>query len=191
VQPCVSAESEGTVTNLDGKDLELRPAGRSGGDCKSGWKIIRRLGAELGLEGFEQVSLAEVCNELGAIRAGRIQNSKPKQVQAWKPEKGFYRIGDLPLYGLDALCRRSNALQATVHAESDFAGLNPKDAKRLKLENGNKLRLTQGGAEIEMPLRVLDDVPEGGVWLRSATCATSGLGEAIGPIKVAIAEGAS
>ena len=82
---------------------------------------------------------------------------------------GLHRIGDVPIYAVDALCRRSAPLQQTAHAANDWLGLNPADAGRLGLADGAMARVSQGGQSAEFEVRVSEKVPEGGAWLRSAT----------------------
>ncbi len=54
------------------------------------------------------------------------------------PQKvaGLYRVGELAMYSVDALCRHSEELQQTVHAQNDFVGLNAQDATELGLSDG-------------------------------------------------------
>lgn len=91
------------------------------------------------------------------------------------------------MFSVDALCRRSDPLQATDHADSQFVGLNPKDAHRLGLIHRGRARVRQGEHFIETEVRVSDKVPAGAAWLRSATCQTRELGHAVGPVSVEVA----
>ena len=93
------------------------------------------------------------------------------------------------MYSVDALCRRSEPLQQTVHAQSLFVGLCPADAANLGLANGDAASVEQESAAVELPVRVSREVPEGAAWVRSGTCATRTLGDAIGPVKVSKAGG--
>ena len=99
-------------------------------------------------------------------------------------EQGLYRIGELAMYSIDALCRRSEALQQTAQADSDFVGLNPLDAIHLGLSDGGKARVRQGESVAELEVRFLDRVPQGGAWVRSGT---GGLGQAVAPVIVEVA----
>jgi NADH-quinone oxidoreductase subunit G len=65
------AESEGSLLNLDGDTMKFAPAGKASGDSRPGWKILRRLGNELGLEGFNQISLG------GWNHQGQFQPERP------------------------------------------------------------------------------------------------------------------
>ena len=99
----------------------------------------------------------------------------------------LFRIGEIPMYSVDALCRRSEALQQTVQAQSQFIGLNPADADRLGLKDGSMARVGQGGNFAELAVRVSRKVPAGGAWVRSAICATRELEQAVAPVVVEVA----
>ncbi|MGH8033808.1 MAG: molybdopterin-dependent oxidoreductase, partial [Lysobacterales bacterium] len=189
------AESEGSLVNLDGTTIAFTPAGTVQGEARPGWKILRRLGDALGLEGFGQASLTELQAEMqamlqtprgeqsytGAELPGGWQQSDTAQAGV------LYRVGEVPMYSVDALCRRAAALQQTVHADSEFVGLNPLDAGRLGLSEGGTARVRQAGAFTELTVRVSDRVPAGAAWLRSATACTRELGLSTGPVQVEVA----
>ena len=179
-------ESEGSMVNYDGSVLAFAAAARPSGQARAGWKILRKLGGQLGLEGFSQVSLAEVQNDMQLALAGEaVPQSEPELGAAGG--EGLHRIGDVPMYAVDALCRRARPLQNTTLADVDFIALNGADAARIGLADGAKARVSQGGMECEFEVRISDRVPAGGAWLKSATCATRMLGHAFAPINVEVA----
>jgi NADH-quinone oxidoreductase subunit G len=181
------AESEGSLLNLDGEAFSYSPAGRAEGEAKPGWKILRRLGAELGLEGFDQVDLAGLQQEmLHQTRAGEVAPGECS-LELSESGNGLHRVGEVPMYSVDALCRRAGALQQTAQAQSMFVGLNPHDASRFGLTHGGKARIRQGESHAELTVRVTEAVPSGAAWVRSATCSTRVLGAATGPITVEVA----
>jgi NADH-quinone oxidoreductase subunit G len=185
------AESEGSLVNLNGDVVEFSPAGKAQGDAKPGWKILRRLGAALELDGFAQVSLNQVQTEMRSeFETSNSPAERPSadpELQVIEAGNDLYRIGEVPMYSSDAVCRRADALQQSVHAFSQFVGLNPVDATRLGLSDGGTARVHQGEAYTELEVRVRDQVPVGGAWVRSGTCSTRELGSATGPIKVEVA----
>ena len=183
-----AAESEGSVVNLNGVTQSFAAAAKALGDARPGWKILRRLGGELGLKGFGQVSLAEVQADLQTAVEGA--RAAPSAVTLDDPaeEGGLHRIGEVAMYSVDALCRRSTPLQQTAQAGSGFVGLNPADARRLGLTDGAAALLRQGEQQGEAQVAVDDRVPVGGAWLRSATCASRTLGHAVAPITIAAAK---
>jgi NADH-quinone oxidoreductase subunit G len=178
------AESEGTLHSLNGDVIRFQPAGKASGECRPGWKILRRLGAALELEGFGQTSLDELRAEMDAAIEGEASTGDWPDIKPAKAAKGLYRIGEVPMYSVDALCRRAAALQKTVHADSMFLALSPADARALGLVEGDAVRAEQGGASAEFPLQVSARVPDGGCWLRSSTCASRALGDSLGAVKV-------
>ena len=180
-------ESEGSMVNYDGTVLNFGAAAKALGQARAGWKILRRLGGALKLEGFSQVSLDDVQNDMRAVVEGwQAEAVEPLLGEAGVGE-GLHRIGDVPPYAIDALCRRAQPLQKTVHADVDFIGLNAADAERLGLAEGATARVSQGGMAIELEVRISDGVPEGGAWVRSATCSTRKLGHAFAAIEVEVA----
>ena len=181
------AESEGSLVNLDGVTMNFKAAGKALGDARPGWKILRRLGAEMGLDGFHQINVEEVAAELQAESDSASVTPSEPDLAEMAYEDSLYRIGELPMYSIDAVCRRSEPLQQTAQAQSMFLGLNPEDAARLGLSDGVKARVRQGGQQAELDVRVSGKVPVGGAWLRSASCATRELGHAVAPIIVEVA----
>jgi NADH-quinone oxidoreductase subunit G len=181
------AESEGSLVNLDGEQLNFSAAGKSSGEARPGWKILRKLGGDLGLQGFDQTCLADV--QAAMANAGQIESAAAGEVALSEPEyeSGFYRIGEQPMYSIDPQCRRSAPLQQTAQAQSMFVGLSPADAARLGLEEGSKARVRQGEQQAEFEVRISDRVPEGGAWLRSSTCSTRMLKRSVAPITVEVA----
>jgi NADH-quinone oxidoreductase subunit G len=182
------AEAEGSMVNLDGTSQAFAAAVKAQGEARAGWKILRRLGSALELSGFGQVSLADVQGDLQRAlqEVGQEASAARPAPQLDEPATaaGLHRIGEVAMYSVDALCRRAAPLQQTEQARSGFLGLNPADARRLGTSDGARVRVSQGGQEAELELEVSERVPEGGAWLRSATCATRMLGHAIAPLVV-------
>ena len=180
------AESEGSLVNLDGTVMSFRAAGKPQGEARSGWKIIHRIGTELRLDGFKQVSVEDVLADLqSAIRAADTVQKEPVLSEI-SHESGLYRAGDLAMYSIDPLCRRSLPLQETEQAGKLFLGLNPEDAARLGLNEGAMARVRQGDFQAEFEVSVRASVPAGGAWLRSATAAARELGHAVAPLTVEV-----
>jgi predicted molibdopterin-dependent oxidoreductase YjgC len=88
------------------------------------------------------------------------------------------------MYGVDALCRRSDVLQQTVHADNDFVGINPDDAGSRGLEDGREVKVSQADGQVTLPVRICNELPVGAVWVKCATDAAKALGDSFGPISV-------
>ncbi|MGH8031001.1 MAG: NADH-quinone oxidoreductase subunit NuoG [Luteimonas sp.] len=61
-------EIDATLTNLDGVDQHAVAAGKLPGDARPGWRVLRALGGDLGVPGFEFADLA-------GLRAGMKRDS--------------------------------------------------------------------------------------------------------------------
>lgn len=183
------AESEGRFYTLDGQSFDVQAAVKASGQAKPGWKILRQMGAALELEGFNQVDRAGLLNEMQA-EIGQPNNSTDDvdmdalDLAAPQHGAGLYRVGELAMYSVDALCRRSEELQHTVHAQNDFVGLNVQDARELALSDGQHANVSQGGAHTSLPVRICNELPVGAVWVKSAIGVAVGLGDSFGPISV-------
>jgi NADH-quinone oxidoreductase subunit G len=178
------AESEGLFYTLDGQSFVAEAAISSSGQARPGWKILRRLGAELELDGFSQVDIASLREEMLSEIADADCETSEVELVAPKAEGDFYRVGEVAMYAVDALCRRSEYLQQTVHAENAFVGLNPDDAGRKGFADGHEVKVSQGGGHVILPVRLCDELPAGAVWVKSATEAGISLGDSFGPISV-------
>ena len=88
------------------------------------------------------------------------------------------------MYSADALCRRSEYLQQTVHADNAFVGLSPDDAGRKGLVEGSDVKVSQGEGRVILPVRIFNELPAGAVWVKSATSVSNELGDSFGPINV-------
>ncbi len=178
------AESEGLFYSLDGQVIEVDAAASLSGQARPGWKILRRLGAELELDGFSQVDSTSLRSEMldGINHASKVAGGV--ELAAPKTNGDFYRVGDVAMYSVDALCRRSDYLQHTAHAETAFVGLNPDDAGRKGLVDGHEVKVSQGTESVILPVRICSELPAGAVWVKSATDDSKTLGDSFGPISV-------
>ena len=178
------AESEGLFYTFDGQSIVAETAVRPSGQARPGWKILRRLGAELELDGFSQVDIAALREEVLAGISQADKSNGEVELAAPKAAADLYRVGDVAMYAVDALCRRSEYLQQTVHAESNFVGLNPDDAGRKGLVEGHEVKVSQGGEHVILAVRLCGELPAGAVLVQSATGAGKALGDSFGPISV-------
>jgi NADH-quinone oxidoreductase subunit G len=178
------AESEGLFYSLDGQSFAAEVAVKASGQSRPGWKILRRLGAELELDGFSQVDIGSLRDEMLAEidQAG----FSAEEIKLTTPATGgdYHRVGDVPIYSVDPVCRRSGYLQETVHADNDFVGLNPDDAGSKGLVEGREVKVSQGENHVTLPIRICNELPAGAVWVKSATNVSMTLGDSFGPISV-------
>jgi len=178
------AESEGLFYTLDGQSFATKPAIKAAGQAKPGWKILRRMGTELELDGFSQVNMAALRHEMLSEADNAYFSAVDVELAAPKSGSGLYRVGEVAMYAVDAMCRRSDVLQQTVHADTASVGINPDDAASRGLEDGCEVKVSQAGGQVTLPLRICTELPVGAVWVKSATSVGKALGDSFGPISV-------
>jgi len=178
------AESEGLLYSIDGQSFSVEPAASSAGQSRSGWKILRRLGTELELDGFSQVNIASLREEMLAEIGGGDYTAGEVELAVPGVQGDLYRVGEVAMYAVDGLCRRSEHLQHTVHAENSWVGLNPDDAGSKGLVEDREVKVSQGNGHITLPVCIFNELPVGAVWVKSATNESNELGDSFGPISV-------
>ncbi|NDY96073.1 NADH-quinone oxidoreductase subunit NuoG [Wenzhouxiangella limi] len=183
-------ETDGSYINLDGTDQAFRAAIKPPFEAREGWKILRRLGEMLGLEGFDFVSLEAVVDSLQADATTRTETDAQSLAKDLTPpavsDQELARIGDVPMFAGDALVRRSRPLQQTSHADAPVARLHPATAERLGLSQAQRVRVRQDQdyAEAAFELRLDSAVAVDALWLPVAVPEVASLGPAYGPISL-------
>ncbi len=106
------AETSGSYVSVEGRWQEFRGCARPFGEARPGWKILRVLGNQLGLEGFGHESSAEVLAELRSVAGNAAYDGRMAAGDARRPGRRG-ESAPLPMYAVDALVRRAPALQRT------------------------------------------------------------------------------
>jgi len=113
------AETSGTYVNLEGRWQSHPGAVAPPGEARPGWKILRVLGNLLQLQGFDEASSEEVRDRLRAEvdpavgAGGAAATAVPPALPAAASAALAVSALDIPMYAIDAVLRRSPALQAT------------------------------------------------------------------------------
>ncbi len=173
-------EIDATLTNLDGRDQIAVPAGKLPGEARAGWRVLRALGGELGLPGFEFTDLAGLRSGI-APRAVAPTKSEAVAVDG----EGFELAVSQAIYRGDAVTRRAEALQAHPLTTGPRITLHPDDAKAggLAVDTMAKVSNTIGTATLQITID--DRVAKGAAWIESGYGATAALGA--GRVKVVAA----
>ena len=106
------AETSGTYVSLDGTWQSVPGAAQPLGESRPGWKVLRVLGNLTGLAGFDYQSSGEVLAELRA-RCTDATSLPAPAARVIELQGATVAVDDVPIYRVDALVRRSPALQAT------------------------------------------------------------------------------
>ncbi|MGD8907705.1 MAG: NADH-quinone oxidoreductase subunit NuoG [Chromatiales bacterium] len=181
------AETAGTYVNAEGVWQTNRGVVKPQGEARPGWKILRVLGNLLDVEGFDYVDAGQVLAELQdlcgeALPANRLtlSGNPVRQLTA----EGLLRGGDTPLYAIDPLVRRAEALQQTHDAGSPAIRLHPAEAERLGLAATELALVKQNGYQANLPLELDDSLPEGCAWISTGLAETAALGQPFGVVTV-------
>jgi NADH-quinone oxidoreductase subunit G len=186
------AETGGTFVNAEGRWQSFEAAVTPQGESRPAWRVLRVLGNLFALEGFQYQEAVEVRDEVRQatdstppdnLELGRIPPQPPKPEQS-----GLTRVGDVPIYAVDPLVRRAQALQQTVDAATAAFRINRRQAAALKLRDGIRIAVAQNSARVELPVVIDDRIADGCVEIVSAVAGSVGLGASFGPIAVEMAE---
>lgn len=121
------AETSGTYVNLEGRWQSQTGLSKSPGEARPGWKILRVLGNQLELSGFDYQSSEDLREELSGViteRAGAavslalVTHHVPAIAAIAASADLDLGSLDVPMYDIDAVLRRSPALQQTAIAKA-------------------------------------------------------------------------
>ena len=119
------AETSGTYVNLEGRWQSVPGAASPVGEARPGWKVLRVLANLLNLTGFEYTSsdqiTDEIRRELDAAPAFAIK-AAARTLQSKLPLSAPAVERDVPIYQVDAIVRRSSALQNTREGRATARG---------------------------------------------------------------------
>jgi len=181
------AETDGTLVNAEGLWQNFEAAGSPEAESRPGWKILRVLGSELGVEGFDYFSAAEVRRELKeACRSLTLDNSVDADgpVDSGAPRQGLVRVGNVPIYSTDPVVRRSQPLQQAADAGRPIAVIAPADAESLGLADARRVLVRQGEREQVFELVQDEGMAPGCVWIPQALSETAALGPNYAPVEL-------
>ncbi|WP_242106971.1 NADH-quinone oxidoreductase subunit NuoG [Luteimonas aquatica] len=173
-------EVDATLTNLDGLEQSAVPGGKLPAEARAGWRVLRALGGDLGLPGFDFTDLA-------GLRAGiapRAVSPAASQASAEAGE-GLELAVSQAIYRVDAVTRRAEALQAHPLNVGPRIVLHSRDAGVLGVGEGAMAKVSNAVGTATLQVAVDDRVAEGAAWIESGYGATAALGA--GRVKVVAA----
>ena len=180
-------ETSGTYVSAEGLWQNFKGATSPLSESRPGWKILRVLANLMNIDGFEYMSSEEVRNDVKEqCRDLQLDNalSIDAPIAEVKNTAGLQRVGNVPIYAVDSLVRRSTPLQLTKDAEQSYAAINTKLAAKLKLEAGDKVSITQAGHTEFTDIRIDNAVADDCVWLPAAEELSIQMGTTYSPIEL-------
>jgi NADH-quinone oxidoreductase subunit G len=137
--------------------------------------------------GFDYISAEEVLSELKdvcdkAVKPVPMASAWPKTMIPTAID-GLECITFWPIYRIDAMTRRSDALQQSATAESPCVWIHPHLAETLKLCEGELARVNLQGEWIDLPVRLSPRISVDSVYIPAGFAETAH-GHAFGAVRV-------
>ncbi|MFT4581020.1 MAG: NADH-quinone oxidoreductase subunit G [Gammaproteobacteria bacterium] len=159
------AENEGSYVNVLGEWQVFSPAVRAPGEARPAWKVIRVLGEQLLLPGFEAIKVADVTGDIASLCEGAEKpNCETGKVNIRQPVSEAPKaeaVVEISLYSVDALVRHGRALQSTPQPNTDCVFLNDATAEQLGLIIGGQAVIKGDNTETIMTVAIDDKVSDG------------------------------
>tara|TARA_B100000674_G_scaffold474507_1_gene466517 strand:- start:3244 stop:5574 length:2331 start_codon:yes stop_codon:yes gene_type:complete len=155
------AENEGTFINGFGRRQEFEAAVKPPGDVRRAWKILRKIGSDMGLEGFHAVSCSDIAKDLPSkIPLKKIEDEEKEILPAENAAKGILEVVvEVPPYSADILVRHADSLQRMPQAGDDYIRISAKTAADLHLRDGDRVGLESDAARAIGQLRIDNRLP--------------------------------
>ncbi|OQW96003.1 MAG: NADH-quinone oxidoreductase subunit G [Beggiatoa sp. IS2] len=185
------AETSGTYINLEGQWQSFSGAVNPPGETRPGWKVLRVLGNLFDLEGFDYIASDQICEELRQKIGKPVENKKDWQITHVFNDndttEGLQRITEMPIYAVDSLVRRANALQCTHDGKiAQGIHVNSKIAGQRNLTAGVQVQVRQGVATVTLPLVIDNRVPDGCALIYGGQLESVALGTWQGQIELSV-----
>lgn len=140
-------ETPGSLMNLEGKVQTVSAASLPKGEARPLWKVLRVLGNQFELAGFDYVNSGEVLQAWHKVVAVKNEdNLHPINIEGYERRLAHDEVLVIPsqsLYSVDSFVRRSEALQKTPLAKKKRVVVNPSvsalQAQDTYMMNGEQL----------------------------------------------------
>jgi NADH-quinone oxidoreductase subunit G len=165
------------LVNMEGTWQATRGAGHPPGEARPAWKVLRVLGNQLGLAGFEWNTLGELTrtarervasspghgdDSSGYILEEKGGDSPARVARGGIAEGGLWHVPEPAACQMDALMRHASSLQATVHAKGDaMARIHPQSAREHGIMASGEVEVRQGGRAVRIWLELDEGVAQG------------------------------
>jgi NADH-quinone oxidoreductase subunit G len=165
-------EIDGTYVNVDGFVQTVAAGSLLPGEARPGWKVLRALGAALGVAGFDFMDIADVrariANDVSRPVALATRTSTPVVLPR---AEGLHRVASVGIYRTDAVVRRAKALQKHPLNRAPALRICADDARTLGLLGG--VRADVDGVTLQVAVDAA--VPKGCAWIEAGFAATASL----------------
>lgn len=179
-------EMSGTFVNIAGDWQSFKPVVKLHENSQPGWKALCSLANLFQLPGFRYETAESIREEVYA-QVSNLEKSNYGEID-WRnvslPEQAttLSRIGEIPLYSVDSLVRRSHPLQEAqrIVENAKVLRLNPSYG----FKTNEKVMIKQKKAVIILPVVLDERVPPGAAWIAGGIKDTAELVELFGEIEI-------
>ncbi len=182
-------ESDGTFVNVEGRWQSFLPVSEPTQSAQPAWKVLRLLGALLKLDGFQHKTIADVRDELkqqvqpmSMDEAGSLPDAV--SLPTLDMHTGLTRLAAWPMYCVDNIVRRAEALQETLSDSVKSISMNQKTASSLQLKANDLVIAAQGESQITLALTLDDRLADHMVWFAAGLASSAGFGQVEAAIQV-------
>ena len=183
-------ETSGTYVNLCGEWQGFQGVANAYGSARPAWKVLRVLGNFLHLEEFDYDDSQSIHREIKKHQHKINELTMPAvtiDFSTASEHHNLFRIGEVPIYAVDALTRRATPLQmAQAAIEGDVNGvrIHPETAKKLNLQAGQSVRIKQASMVATLPWVADERIAKEAVWIAGGIAATAMLGDLFGEVEI-------
>lgn len=183
------AEAEGTKINIEGRWQAYSNVVDAEVEVKDGWKILRMLGAELQLDGFDYVDINDVRKEISqqlneSFEFSNELSSMPNiELKHWEPDIVF-STGAAPIYTVDAIVRNASSLKQAQDLDESVVMVNATDVEKYGLLEGKWVKVSQGEDSSIFKCVVNNDILPGTVHIPTGLPRSEKLGSAYAVVEL-------
>jgi NADH-quinone oxidoreductase subunit G len=176
-------EMDGTFINCAGVAQAFAQAVSPLEEARPAWKILRVLGNFCGLDGFDYISVSDVrarVNSTGGNPSWGFTRKRWNTISTRHTDNDMdlARIDDVPPLRIDGTVRRADSLQRTHDNPPPAANLNPAQAGRLGLAEGEVVHVHAGNDMTRLPVALDSRVPDRCVYIPAGFVETATIGAA-------------
>ncbi|HET9049586.1 MAG TPA: NADH-quinone oxidoreductase subunit NuoG [Chiayiivirga sp.] len=166
----VLPEVDGSLTNVDGVTQTQAGSAKLPGDARAGWRVLRALGEQLGVAGFDFVEIAQWRERMVVAPAPQAGSGMAARLEAGN---GLQCVATRAIYAVDAVLRRAEPLQKHPLNRGARIYLNHDDAQARGLETGTIARIDNGRGKAALTVELSERVPRGVAWIEKGHAATT------------------
>src|SRR5207342_1136936 len=166
-------EIEGSLTNVDGFVQHTTAGGKLPGEARAGWRVLRALGGDLGVAGFDFTDYAGMRAGLSERNVQVAKGTVPQHPLVHGA--GLEVVASQAIYRSDATVRRAAALQAHPLTLGARIVLHPVDAGEAGVHPDGVAKVSNATGTATLPVATSDKVARGTAWVESGYGATAAL----------------